>query len=64
MSSAFLVFWLVTESDESSNNVSNELSDEKEEEESDKISIYYRAVWARSCSFAYSIEALKLVDIQ
>ena len=45
-------FSLVPKSDESSNYVSNKSSDDKEEEESDEISIYYRAVWAHSCSFA------------
>ena len=52
-------FCLVPKSDESYDDVSNESFDDKEDKESDKISIYYRAVWTRSCS-----SALQIVDLQ
>ena len=45
-------FCLVLELYESSNNVSDESSEDNEDEESDKISIYFCAVWTRSYSFA------------
>ena len=57
-------FCLVPESYESSDNVSDESSDDDEDEELDEISIYFRAVWTHSCSFACSIAPLQIVDIQ
>ena len=57
-------FCFVPKSDESSDDFSNESSDDKEDEESEEISIYYFAVWTRSCSFACSIAALQIVDLQ
>ena len=48
-------FCLVTESYESSNDVSDELSEDDEDKKSDEISIYLCAVWTRSCSFVCSI---------
>ena len=48
-------FFLVPESYESSDDVSNKSSDDDEKKESDKILIYFCAVWTRSCSFACSI---------
>ena len=57
-------FSLVPESDEPSDDVYDESSDDDEEEESDEISIFFRAVWIRSCSFECSVAALQLVDIQ
>ena len=43
---------LVPESDDSLYNVSNESSEDDEDKESEKISIYFCAVWTRSCYFA------------
>ena len=57
-------FFLVPESDESSDDVSDQSSNDDEDEESDEIQIYLCSVWARSCYFACSIAALHLVDIQ
>ena len=57
-------FCLVPESDDSSNGVSEVSSDDYEDEESDEISIYFRVVWTHYFSFACSIAALQLVDIQ
>ena len=57
-------FHLVPESDESSDDVSNKSSDDDEKKESDKISIYFCAIWKRSCFFAFSIAALQNVDLQ
>ena len=57
-------FCLVPESYESSDDVSNESYDDKEDKESDKNSIFYRAVCTRSCSFACYIAALQIVDLQ
>ena len=50
-----LVVFFVPESDESSKDVFKESSDDDKEEESDEISIYFCAVWARSCYFVCSI---------
>ena len=52
-------FCLVPESDESYDNVSDESSEDKEDKESDKISIYFFAIWTRSCYFACSIAAFE-----
>ena len=57
-------FCLVPESDESSEDFSNESYDDEEDEESDEISMYYCAVWIRSCSFACSIVDLQIFDLQ
>ena len=59
-----LGFCLVPESDESPYDVSNESFDDGEGKESDEISIYYCAVWTSSCSFAFYVGALQLVDLQ
>ena len=48
-------FCLVPESYESSDDVSDELSEDDEDEKSDEISIYFCAVWTRSCSFVCSV---------
>ena len=50
-----VIFCLVPESDESFENDFDESSEDYEDKESDKISIYFCAVWTRSCSFACSI---------
>ena len=44
-------FYLVSESDESSDNVYNESSEDDEDKESDEFSIYFCAIRTRSCSF-------------
>ena len=48
-------FFLVPESYESSDNVSEESSEDDEDEESDEISIYLCAIWIRSCSLIASL---------
>ena len=57
-------FCLVPELDDSSDDVSDKSSEDDEDEESDKLLIYFRVVWTHSCSFACSIVAFQLVDIQ
>ena len=57
-------FFLLPESYESYDDVSDKSSDDNEDEESDKISIYFRAVCKRSCSFACSVATFQLVDLQ
>ena len=57
-------FCLVPESYESSDNVSDESSDDDEDEELDEISIYFRAVWTHSCSFACSTAAFAFFCLQ
>ena len=57
-------FCSVPESDESSDNFSNESSEDDEDKESDEISIYFCAVLKLFCSFACSIVALQIFDIQ
>ena len=52
-----VVFCLAPESDDSSKDVSDKSSGDDEDEESDNISIYFRCVWTRSFSFAFSIAA-------
>ena len=51
----FVVFFFVTESDESSDNVSNESSEEDKNKESNELSIYFYALWTHYCSFAFSV---------
>ena len=50
-------FCLVPESDDSSDDIYDKLSEDDEDEEPDEISIYFCAVWTRSCYFTYSIAA-------
>ena len=57
-------FCLVPEADQSSGDVSDESYNDDEDEESDIISIYFCAVWTRSCSFVCSIADLQLVYLQ
>ena len=57
-------FFLVAQSDESSNNISDKSSDDNEDKESKEIWMYFRSVWTRSCSFACSIAALHIGGIQ
>ena len=51
----WLGFCLLPESDDSSDDVSNESSEDNEDEESEKISIYFRAVWTHYFSFVCSV---------
>ena len=57
-------FCFIPESDELSDNFSNKSSDDDEKKESDKILIYFWAVWKRSCSFVFSLTALQNIDLQ
>ena len=52
-----VVFCLVLESDETSNDVSSNSSDYYEDKESEKYSIYFCTVWTHSCYFECSIAA-------
>ena len=51
----FVGFYLVTESDNSLYNVSNESSEDYEDEESDEISIVFCAIRTRYCSLIASL---------
>ena len=55
-------FFLVPESDDLPDDVSNESYDDKDDKEPEKKLIYYRDVWKRSCPFACYIAALHIVD--
>ena len=48
-------FYIVPEPDNSSHDVSDDSFEDDEDKESDEISIYFCAIWTRSCSFACSI---------
>ena len=48
-------FFLLPESDNSSDDVSNESSEDNEDEESDEISIYFCAIRTHSCSLIESL---------
>ena len=54
---ALVGFCLVSDSDESSDDVSDESFEDDRNEETDEISIYLCGVWTSSCSFACSIAA-------
>ena len=56
-STFLVVFLLVLESEDSYKDVLDESYEDKEEKESDKISIYFCAIWTRSCPFACSVAA-------
>ena len=57
-------FFLVPESDDLPDDVSNESYDDKDDKEPEKKLIYYRDVWKRSCHFVCSIAAFQIFDIQ
>ena len=48
-------FCLLSESDESSDDVSNKSFEDNEDEELDEISIQFCTVWTRSCSLIVSL---------
>ena len=53
--SSLVDFCLVPESDESLDDFSNKSSEDDEDEESDEISIYFCAIWTRSCYLIASL---------